>query len=261
MLHRLCVWKNKIMTVWIQESALCCLMKFAAGEGEHPLEDLDWNEHFSFPRELIQVRLCAKQPGCLWWEYKYMLSGLLWLQLFCYIVAQAPSDVSIISSSGSGGQTAEQNNRQLPADLQVPGVPWDGRCSLLRHEFHPWECGKSHGQKQRGRGSVLSPSAVVELVYYFPCHTFFYLVNMTWCSECCGSIFFLSGAAACISEQRVHPHVQHQCSERRVWAHQLYDQTGRWDLLIVNAAMLSTFFCGEKRLILFVLCRFVQVWC
>lgn len=39
----------------MQESALCCLMKFAAGEGQHPLEDLDWSEHYSFPRELIQV--------------------------------------------------------------------------------------------------------------------------------------------------------------------------------------------------------------
>ncbi|XP_005799747.1 nucleolar complex protein 4 homolog [Xiphophorus maculatus] len=39
----------------VKESALCCLMKFAAGQGLHPLEDLDWSEHFSFPRELIQA--------------------------------------------------------------------------------------------------------------------------------------------------------------------------------------------------------------
>lgn len=39
----------------IKESAMCCLMKFAAGEGRHPLEDLDWSEHYSFPRELIQA--------------------------------------------------------------------------------------------------------------------------------------------------------------------------------------------------------------
>ncbi|KAM8829174.1 nucleolar complex protein 4 homolog [Spinachia spinachia] len=38
----------------VKESALCCLMKFAEGEGRHPLEDLDWSEHYSFPRELIQ---------------------------------------------------------------------------------------------------------------------------------------------------------------------------------------------------------------
>uniref|UniRef100_A0A665X851 CCAAT-binding factor domain-containing protein n=1 Tax=Echeneis naucrates TaxID=173247 RepID=A0A665X851_ECHNA len=47
----------------IKESALCCLMKFAAGEGQHPLEDLDWSEHYSFPRELIQAvvsRLLSK---------------------------------------------------------------------------------------------------------------------------------------------------------------------------------------------------------
>ncbi|KAM6902144.1 nucleolar complex protein 4 homolog [Xenentodon cancila] len=39
----------------VKESALCCLMKFAAGEGQHPLEDLDWSEHYSFPRDLIQA--------------------------------------------------------------------------------------------------------------------------------------------------------------------------------------------------------------
>ncbi|XP_041826839.1 nucleolar complex protein 4 homolog [Melanotaenia boesemani] len=39
----------------VKESALCCLMTFAAGEGKHPLEDLDWSEHYSFPRELIQA--------------------------------------------------------------------------------------------------------------------------------------------------------------------------------------------------------------
>uniref|UniRef100_A0A8D3C124 CCAAT-binding factor domain-containing protein n=1 Tax=Scophthalmus maximus TaxID=52904 RepID=A0A8D3C124_SCOMX len=47
----------------VKESALCCLMKFAAGEGLHPLEDLDWSEHYSFPRELIQTvvdRLLSK---------------------------------------------------------------------------------------------------------------------------------------------------------------------------------------------------------
>ncbi|KAG7223874.1 hypothetical protein INR49_015130 [Caranx melampygus] len=43
----------------IKESALCCLMKFAAGEGQHPLEDLDWSEHYSFPRELIQAVVCG----------------------------------------------------------------------------------------------------------------------------------------------------------------------------------------------------------
>ncbi|KAM9338243.1 nucleolar complex protein 4 homolog [Symphorus nematophorus] len=47
----------------VKESALCCLMKFAAAEGRHPLEDLDWSEHYSFPRELIQAvvdRLLSK---------------------------------------------------------------------------------------------------------------------------------------------------------------------------------------------------------
>uniref|UniRef100_A0AAV2IXA6 CCAAT-binding factor domain-containing protein n=1 Tax=Knipowitschia caucasica TaxID=637954 RepID=A0AAV2IXA6_KNICA len=38
----------------VKESALCCLMKFAESEGLHPLENLDWSEHYSFPRELIQ---------------------------------------------------------------------------------------------------------------------------------------------------------------------------------------------------------------
>uniref|UniRef100_A0A8C8DKF9 Nucleolar complex associated 4 homolog n=1 Tax=Oryzias sinensis TaxID=183150 RepID=A0A8C8DKF9_9TELE len=37
----------------VKESALCCLMKFAAGQGQHPLEDLEWSEHHSFPRGII----------------------------------------------------------------------------------------------------------------------------------------------------------------------------------------------------------------
>ncbi|XP_047425149.1 nucleolar complex protein 4 homolog [Mugil cephalus] len=37
----------------VKESALCCLIKFATGEGQYPLEDLDWSEHYSFPRELV----------------------------------------------------------------------------------------------------------------------------------------------------------------------------------------------------------------
>ncbi|XP_037548637.1 nucleolar complex protein 4 homolog [Nematolebias whitei] len=36
----------------VKESALCCLMKFAAAEGEHPLED---SQHYSFPRKLIRA--------------------------------------------------------------------------------------------------------------------------------------------------------------------------------------------------------------
>nr|XP_019937315.1 PREDICTED: nucleolar complex protein 4 homolog [Paralichthys olivaceus] len=47
----------------VKETALCCLMKFAAGEGQYPLDDLDWSEHYSFPRELIQTvvdRLLSK---------------------------------------------------------------------------------------------------------------------------------------------------------------------------------------------------------
>ncbi|XP_054612330.1 nucleolar complex protein 4 homolog [Dunckerocampus dactyliophorus] len=39
----------------VQEASLCCLMKFAAGQGRHPLQDLDWSEHYSFPRELLQA--------------------------------------------------------------------------------------------------------------------------------------------------------------------------------------------------------------
>uniref|UniRef100_A0A3P8Y1H0 CCAAT-binding factor domain-containing protein n=1 Tax=Esox lucius TaxID=8010 RepID=A0A3P8Y1H0_ESOLU len=38
----------------IKESALCTLMKFASMEGKFPLQDLDWSEHYSFPREIIQ---------------------------------------------------------------------------------------------------------------------------------------------------------------------------------------------------------------
>ncbi|KAG7272804.1 hypothetical protein CRUP_017858 [Coryphaenoides rupestris] len=37
----------------VKETALIALMKLAAVEGQHPLEDLNWSEHFSFPRALL----------------------------------------------------------------------------------------------------------------------------------------------------------------------------------------------------------------
>ncbi|XP_073727463.1 nucleolar complex protein 4 homolog isoform X1 [Misgurnus anguillicaudatus] len=37
----------------VKESSLCAIMKFVAAEGKHPLQNLDWSEHYSFPRELI----------------------------------------------------------------------------------------------------------------------------------------------------------------------------------------------------------------
>ncbi|CAL8276651.1 unnamed protein product [Merluccius merluccius] len=47
----------------VKETALVALMKLAAVEGQYPLEDLNWSEHFSFPRALLQVvvgRLLSK---------------------------------------------------------------------------------------------------------------------------------------------------------------------------------------------------------
>ncbi|XP_051536427.1 nucleolar complex protein 4 homolog isoform X1 [Myxocyprinus asiaticus] len=35
----------------VKESSLCALMKFAAAEGKNPLQNLDWSEHYNFPRE------------------------------------------------------------------------------------------------------------------------------------------------------------------------------------------------------------------
>lgn len=63
---------------------MCGLMKFAAGEGQHPLEDLDWSEHYSFPRELILVGFRVMQPVqnnvlnllCHLWDFN-ILSMLL----------------------------------------------------------------------------------------------------------------------------------------------------------------------------------------
>ncbi|XP_030625514.1 nucleolar complex protein 4 homolog [Chanos chanos] len=39
----------------VKESCLCTLMKFASAEGKHPLQKMDWCEHYNFPRELIQA--------------------------------------------------------------------------------------------------------------------------------------------------------------------------------------------------------------
>ncbi|XP_043076760.1 nucleolar complex protein 4 homolog [Puntigrus tetrazona] len=39
----------------VKEASLCALMKFVAAEGKHPLQNLDLNEHYSFPRELLRT--------------------------------------------------------------------------------------------------------------------------------------------------------------------------------------------------------------
>lgn len=63
---------------------------------------------------------------------------------------------------------------------------------------------------------------------------------------------FFSGSGARISEQCVHPHVQHQCAKPAVRADQLYGQTGRWDLLFDSAIVSFLPWCwavavwGEK---------------
>lgn len=44
-----------VVLLCLQEASLCCLMKLAAAEGANPLLDLDWSQHYSFPRELILV--------------------------------------------------------------------------------------------------------------------------------------------------------------------------------------------------------------
>lgn len=83
---------------------------------------------------------------------------------------QAPSDISVVIwFSGGGGATAVQNYRQLTADLQIPGVPWDGGCTLLCHELRPGECGQSHGQKQRGRRNLFSAELICRNSFFVKC--------------------------------------------------------------------------------------------
>lgn len=63
---------------------------------------------------------------------------------------------------------------------------------------------------------------------------------------------FFSGSGARISEQCVHPHVQHQCAKPAVRADQLYGQTGRWDLLFLTVPLfifchdVELSLCGER---------------
>ncbi|XP_041078704.1 nucleolar complex protein 4 homolog [Polyodon spathula] len=38
----------------VEEAALCALMKFVEMEGKHSLLKVDWDEHYSFPRELLK---------------------------------------------------------------------------------------------------------------------------------------------------------------------------------------------------------------
>ena len=87
----------------------------------------------------------------LWYIYSFNFC----FQYCFWPLSQASSDISLFfHGSDSDWKTAFQNGRQLPTDLQVPGIHWDGGRTLLRHELHSWLCGESHGQKQRGRRTL-----------------------------------------------------------------------------------------------------------
>lgn len=60
-----------------------------------------------------------------------------------------------MSLPGSGRQTSVQNDGLLPADIQVPGVPGDGGCEVLRDELGPRERGQIDGEKPRGKRAEL----------------------------------------------------------------------------------------------------------
>ena len=146
-------------------------MKFAAVEGQHPLEDLDWSEHYNFPRELILVGFVSHNLPVIIWNNNVKSINIIRYSIYIAstylsLVEQVPSDVSVIWFSGVGGATAVQNYRQLTADLQIPGVPWDGGCTLLCHELRPGECGQSHGQKQRGRRNLFSAELIRHNVFF-----------------------------------------------------------------------------------------------
>lgn len=76
-------------------------MKFAAVEGQHPLEDLDWSEHYNFPRELILVGFVSHNLPVIIWNNNVKSINIIRYSIYIAstylsLVEQVPSDVSVI---------------------------------------------------------------------------------------------------------------------------------------------------------------------
>ncbi|KAM9841418.1 nucleolar complex protein 4 homolog [Aulostomus maculatus] len=131
-----------------QESALCCLMKFAAGEGQHPLEDLDWSEHYNFPRRLIQAvveRLLSKTTdnSLLISRYQEFLEKE---DVRYYVMSSIRENVGRVMDKSKGAvMPVYQNNVfTLMSNISVPSKECELSDFLVKQEakHEDWKAAK-----------------------------------------------------------------------------------------------------------------------
>ncbi|XP_015253994.1 PREDICTED: nucleolar complex protein 4 homolog [Cyprinodon variegatus] len=138
----------------VKENALCCLMKFAAGQGKHPLEDLDWSEHFSFPRELIQavVQSLLSQTS----DSSLMISRfqefLDMEDVRYYVMSSIRANVATVMEKNKGAvlPVYQGNVFTLMSNLNMPSQDSELTNFMVKQEakHEDWKAAKLHEHKR-----------------------------------------------------------------------------------------------------------------
>lgn len=138
----------------IKESAMCCLMKFAAGEGRHPLEDLDWSEHYSFPRELIQALVDnllskATDNSLLISRFQEFLEME---DVRYYVMSSIRDNVGKVMEKNKGAVVPvyQKNVFTLMSSISMPNQESELTNFMVKQEakHEDWKAAKLHGHKR-----------------------------------------------------------------------------------------------------------------
>ncbi|XP_029024297.1 nucleolar complex protein 4 homolog [Betta splendens] len=138
----------------VRESALCSLMKFAAAVGQHPLEDLDWSEHYSFPRELIQTvvdRLLCKTT-----DNSLLISRFQeFLELEdvrYYVMSSVRASVATVMEKNKGAEMSLYQNNvfSLMSNISMPSKESDLSNFMVKQaaKHEDWKAAKLHEHKR-----------------------------------------------------------------------------------------------------------------
>ncbi|KAM9306344.1 nucleolar complex protein 4 homolog isoform 2-T2 [Pholidichthys leucotaenia] len=134
----------------VRESALCCLMKFTAAEGRHPVQDVDVSEHHSFPRHLIKA--VVDQLLSLSSENSLLISRF---QEFLdiddvrfYVMSSVRENVGHVMDQNKGTVLPVYQNNvfSLLSSISLPTQQSELRTFMVQQDVkhEDWKCAKLH---------------------------------------------------------------------------------------------------------------------
>ncbi|XP_066502272.1 nucleolar complex protein 4 homolog [Hoplias malabaricus] len=138
----------------VKEAALCTLMKFAAAEGQHPLQKQDWSENYNFPLELIKAIV-----RCLLSEREDMALLISRFQEFLemddvryYVMSSIRDSINkVIEKNKQAVMPVYQNNAfTLLTNITLPSKNTDITNFLIKQEskHEDWKAAKLKEQKR-----------------------------------------------------------------------------------------------------------------